>query len=402
MTTPPASRLPLWKRLVFTAVPVILLGATLEVGAVLVLRHTQGYDGRHLLHYVFDPYKNVLPTPNLVDLRGVRHESHGFRRDTDVSHAKPPGTYRIFLMGASTAYGLGGLWPHIQRDWPVLQSDQTIDHYLEEMLQDSLGVPVEVINAAIASVWMHHHLIYLNQTILGFDPDMILFLDGFNDWYMVDPSHDQFASYAYQETSAVIMGDPTLYSLAYMNSWWIFRTSAFAHLAIRSLRSAKALLISPPKNRTPVNVEEALAIHREVFGRTALKMIDRIAVLLHHEGIRAVFMQQPQLILERERSQMPEVERRLFEFNVASWLPGWEEFIHRAVPEVSRRVAETVAKDGQTYLDLTGILRQMDGQVFTDYAHLTPEANHVLAQRVFRHIMPMIRSDIGRVNRQPF
>jgi hypothetical protein len=390
------------KKIGFSVFLIVVIGLLLEGGSRLVLRYRDGFDGHHLMAYAFDPYKNVLPTPNYRDLRGLRINSQGFRRDSEVPRAKPPGTYRIFLMGGSTAYGTGGLWPHIQRKWPVLKNSETIDHYLEQMLNDSLGpTHVEVINAAIPSIWMHHHLIYLNQTILNFHPDMVLFLDGFNDWYFIDPNHDQFASYAYQETSRVIMGPPTLYSLAYMDAWWLYRKSALAHLVIEAARSAKWLVFPPPKNRQPLNVEQALAVHRTVFEHSALPMIDRIAVLLKHEGVHAVFMQQPQLILERGRTQMPAIEHRLFDFDVASWWPGWEEFMHRAVPETSERVRQVVQADGEAYLDLTGIFRDMQGQVFTDYAHLTPAANRLLATDVMQYILPTIRGDLHAAATHP-
>lgn len=398
MTQQPESpvRLSRAKRIGFTVVAVLLIAALLEGGARLILRFTQGYSGGPLMQYVFDPYKNILPTPNFVDLRGVRHNAQGFRREGAVTQEKTPGTYRIFLMGGSTAYGTGGLWTHIQNEWPVVLADsQTIDRYLESLLSDSLpGVRVEVINAAIPSIWTHHHLIYLNQTILRYYPDMVLLLDGFNDWYFIEPDHDQFDSYRYQNNAVAIMGPPTIGSLVYMNGWWWFRKSGFAHLTIRALRTAKTLLTPPPQNRDSVNIEEALANHRVVFERNALAMIDRIAVLLAHEGVHAVFLQQPQLILERERPNMPAIERELFEFDVASWMPGWEPFMHRAVPQASAMVAERVSASGQAYYDLTGIFRNAEGQVFTDYAHLTPDANRFLAAYVAQRILPTIRGDL--------
>ena len=98
---------------------------------------------------------------------------------------------------------------------PVLTNEQTIDHYLERSLQQAMpDRKVEVINAAITSTWTHHSLIYLNQSILKYDPDMGLFLDGFNDYFWYDRGHDQFDSYAYNMPSRSILGPPTLRSLA--------------------------------------------------------------------------------------------------------------------------------------------------------------------------------------------
>ena len=152
MSPPDARPLPLWKRVTFS---LILLAIVLAVGeglASLYLRAFRGYDGKHLYQYDFDPYKNILPTANYVDTRGIRHNAQGFRRDEDVPLEKPAGTYRIFLMGASTAYGMGGLWPHLQTKFEVLKNSETIDAYLQQQLRAALpGRNIEVINAAINS-----------------------------------------------------------------------------------------------------------------------------------------------------------------------------------------------------------------------------------------------------------
>jgi len=376
-------RLPLWKKVLFSGILAVLVLGSLEVAAQLYLRTAKGYAGESFLQYEFDPYKNIHPVRDWVDTRGVRHNSQGFRRDGDVSRQKPPETLRIFLMGASTAYGTGGLWPHIQREFEVLDNSETIDAFLERMLSDRLTYDsVEVINAAIPSVWTHHHLIYLNQTILGYDPDLILFLDGLNDHFYYDPSHDQFARYAYTEASHVIMGPPTFYAWVRMNAWWLFRKSAFAHVAIRAGQGLMTVIRGQPELR-PIEVEQALGNLEWVFERNALAMIERNALLLQHEGVPAIFMLQPMLILERERlGAMPAVEQELFAFNVDATEPNYEAYIRRATPIVARKVRETVEPLGGTFLDLTEIYEGASEQIFTDYAHLTPLGNRILAERI--------------------
>ena len=80
----------------------------------------------------------------------------------------------------------------------MLPNDSTIDAFLERELGAQFpGTKIEVINAAITSTWTHHHLIYLNQRIIGYQPDMVLFLDGYNDFYFFNRDHDQFDSYGY-------------------------------------------------------------------------------------------------------------------------------------------------------------------------------------------------------------
>jgi len=384
------SRISNWKVALLVILLLTVVAAGLEFGARLYLRETHGYDGEHLYQFAFDPYKNILPSPNYVDTRGIRHNSKGFRRSTEVNLTKPSGTYRIFLMGGSTAYGIGGLWPHIDTRYPVLKNSETIDAYLEQALSSALpGWKIEVINAAITSTWTHHNLIYLNQTILKYHPDMVLFLDGFNDYYYYDDGHDQFTSYSYNLPSQVILGEPTIYSLAYANGWWLFRKSALAHMLARGA-SNLGLLLSPRPVQHPIDVEQAVAIQQRIFSANAFKMEERCGLILQAEKVIPVFMLQPMLILERDR-RLTDVERRLFEFNGKSYLPNYEAFIARAVQYVRTRLSEMAPRVGGAFIDLTGIFKDVDGQIYTDYAHLTPEGNKLAAQFIAERILPLIR-----------
>jgi len=377
-----AATLPRWKKVLFSLVLFLIIAGTLEGAAQIYLRVARGYAGGAFLQYEFDPYKNINLARNWRDTRGVTHNAQGFRRVEEVELNKPDGTFRIFLMGASTAYGLGGLFPHLQTEFAVLDNSETIDAYLEELLADQLPYAhVEVINAGIPSVWTHHSLIYLNQRILHYEPDMILFLDGFNDHYQYEAWYDQFDSYAQTEQASDIMGPPTLSALIRMNGWWLFRKSAFVHVAVRAAGELKTMLANrgaPP----PIDLDSALAQLEVNFRNNALKMIERNALILQHEEIPTIVMLQPLLILEREHlGRMPPIERELFDFN-AGWQGNHEEFMRRATPIISNLIGETVEPLDADFLDLTGLYDESEGQIFTDYAHLTPEGNRILANRV--------------------
>lgn len=390
---PPPTNLPFWKKVLFGTVVLAIVAVALEVLGQVFMRVARGYDGGEFLQYEFDAYKNIQLSRNWVDTRGVvTHNAQGFRRTENVSREKPEGTFRIFLMGASTAYGLGGLFPNVQTDHAFLDNTETIDAYLEDMLQEQLDFEgIEVINAGIPSVWTHHHLIYLNQTILGYDPDLILFLDGWNDHFFTDRSHDQFASYAQTEQAGTIMGPATFSSLVRMNGWWIFRKSAFAHVAIRAAQNANTALFGGER-AGPVQVDQAVEDVQWVFERNALKMIERNALLLQHEQIPAIFFLQPILILERHNlARMPKVEQELFAF-MDAWRENYEEFMLRAVPFISDRIEATVTPLGGRYVDLTDIYRDAHEQVYTDYVHLTPYGNRLVAERMAREILALVSS----------
>lgn len=375
-----------------------VMGATLEWGARAYLRAKKGYDGRHLYQFTFDPYKNIANTPGFVDTRGVANNLAGFRRSTEVAPEKPAGVFRIFLMGASTAYGLGGLWPHIDDRYPVLKNSETIDAYLESALTAAFpGQSFEVINAAVTSTQTHHNLIYLNQTILKYDPDMVIFLDGFNDYFYFDEGHDQFADYTYTLPSLVILGEPNVYSLAYANGWWLFRKSAFIHILAMGARNLR-LALKGKGPRHPIDVARAARVHEQVFRANALKMEERCGLILQREGVIPVFALQPLLILERNRGGMVGTERELFEFNVSSYLPNYEPLMHLAVGTVRRAMPAMATSVGGEFIDLTTIFDDTQGQVFTDYAHLTPLGNRIVADTLAGRIVPLVKQRMGTVH----
>jgi hypothetical protein len=388
--------LPAWKRRLFTAILLLIVFAIGEAGANVFLRITRGYDGTHLYQYDYDPYKNILPARNYVDTRGIQHNVQGFRRATYVTERKPAGTIRVFVMGGSTAYGLGGLWPHIQRDFEVIKNSETIDAYLERDLQRAFpNNKVEVINAAITSTWTHHSFIYINQTILKFHPDLVFFLDGYNDYFFYEPDHDQFSSYGYSMPAQTIMGTPTIKSLLYANGWWLFRKSALIHLVGRALLVGKQL-VTPKPEQPPIQIDSALPALDRTFRRSALKMHRRSGMILHDEGVIPVFAVQPMLIFERARyASMSPIEKKLFDFNVTSMRPHAEELYVRGLPILHAAEAAMSREIGAEYMDLTGIYAGQTAQMFTDYTHLTPRANEILAGYVAERIQPLLAARIA-------
>jgi lysophospholipase L1-like esterase len=392
----PQIELPRWKRVLFSVIVLLLVYGVLEGAASLYLRMARGYDGTHLYEFDFDPYKNIAPASNFVDVRGVRHNSQGFRRDSDVNPVKPSGTYRIFLMGGSTAYGTGGLWPHLQREFAVIPNEKTISAYLERKLQDSLpGVKVEVINAAITSTWTHHHLIYLNQRILKFQPDMVLFLDGYNDEYFFDPSHDQFRDFLYTTQASTIMGPPTVGALVQANAWWAYRKSPLAFVTMRALRQLKTM-VTPRRPPRPLQVDSALAGLQQVFPNNALKMHRRSGLILRDENVVPVFMLQPMLALERGHKPLTPMEQKLFDFDLQANRPNYEAYAHRAAQYIASQ-EQTMAKEiGGEFIDLTGIYAAVPEQIYTDYVHLTPAGNERLAAFVAQRLLPVITRDASR------
>jgi hypothetical protein len=374
--------------------------AILEVGSYAYLRAFRGYDGVHLLNYEFDPYKNLRLAPNFHDTRGVHHNAQGFRRNEDTPTAKPAGTLRVFLMGASTAYGLESLSKFGSEQYSLIRNDETIDYFLERYLAEALPASrVEVINAAVTSFLSHHHLIYLNEKILKFDPDMVIFLDGFNDYFQFTKGYDQFRDYAYQERAHGMLGEPTLRAWFYYTGWWLFRKSHSANLIGRAGRNLWYAL-GTPRERGSIDVDQALLNLRENAEKNFVRMIERNGLVLRHEGVTGVFALQPEIAFEQQKTFSP-LEQLIYDEMANHWLVNYIEFKNRARPIVLEYMNAAAAESGAMVLDLTDIYGAISEDIFTDYCHLTPLGNRILAEYVGERILPALQARGTDANGRP-
>jgi hypothetical protein len=69
--------------------------------------------------------------------------------------------------------------------------------------------------------------------------------------------------------------------------------------------------------------------------------------------------------------------------------------MHRAVPRLAAIEDSALADVGGEFIDLTSIFRDTHGQIFTDYAHLTPSGNEILASVVTERIRPLLAADLN-------
>ncbi len=122
-----------------------------------------GYEHKGPLKLALHPYAVYSNFPNQsadhfsIDERGFRTNGHGFQHE---------GKKRVLLVGGSTAFGTG------------LENDrETVAAQLSRLLD------VEVINAAVIGHGSGQELSYLLTELVNFEPDVVLALDGWNDYY---------------------------------------------------------------------------------------------------------------------------------------------------------------------------------------------------------------------------
>ena len=378
------------KKKIFTTVLIVftLVAAfgVLELVSRFYVKRVRGLDFVYLRHE-YDAYRNHRLRPN-YQFQGIRHNSQGFRRDRDIMVPKPSGTYRIFLMGASVAYGVDPAYPYPRFcDNDQIANQETVDFYLEGYLNQRFPeLRFEVINAAVTGYWTHHHLIYLIQRVLNFEPDMVLFLDGHADYYHYRVGYDQFASYYYSGKHMIdMLNDPSVSTVFYFFLEWASQESYFLYAlkTMLNLRYQKEAVTAP----TPKDPDDIVATYKQVAKKNFLRMVKYISIILREEGIKAVFLLQPELILKQDKP-FTDTEHHLLQMTLGRSVPD----INRLKSHTVELMEETTSRYGGVFLDLTNVFSGVSEQAYTDYAHLTPAGNKLLAEYVGDRLVPLINN----------
>jgi len=116
-----------------------------------------------------DPITGISqPIPNQHS-QTININSYGFRGQ-EILMEKPEDTYRIFVVGGSTTFG-------------IRSPDQnTIPGHLQQNLNEiNFDKKIEVINAGIGAITSSDELQLVNTKIVQFEPDLIIIYDGNND-----------------------------------------------------------------------------------------------------------------------------------------------------------------------------------------------------------------------------
>jgi lysophospholipase L1-like esterase len=366
--------------------------AVAEYGARKVVYGQLGSPS-HRTELIMDRWAAFRNNPNYKE-DGVRVNAEGFRRDQDVSVAKPRDEIRIFLLGGSVAYGAETLYPEIDEHWRRLDNKETIDHYLENRLNSAFPAKHwEVINAAVKGYVLGQDLALFLSTLQPYRPDYLILLDGVNDMFRMlrfSENDDTYVEAGFGEEFDGLT-KPGSMSLRFMASTWLLNNSALYRsiresvaqrhrIAARRERYRKSAARSPATfaSLTPEeqNQYQAAASRLDNY----LRPVRQIHLLAMLEGTQAVFVLQPQMA--GTRKPLTGIEARLFDY----WtrLEPLDVYGLRTLyPQLSGRLTAAAASEGYRFVDLTSVFDHANVQTFTDYCHLTPAGNQIIADAIF-------------------
>jgi lysophospholipase L1-like esterase len=168
-------KLPLHKRLLFGLVYALFMIVTLAIVGEVALRVLPLGKFRSAPFRQYDPQLGVSLIPNMdvIHSRGcftghVVTNRWGFR-DRDRTLEKPPGEFRIALVGDSVVEGV-----HVN-------PDQVMNIQMEKLLQQQGYKNVEVLNFGIEGIGTTQELIMYKERIRQFHPDLVILTVSDND-----------------------------------------------------------------------------------------------------------------------------------------------------------------------------------------------------------------------------
>jgi lysophospholipase L1-like esterase len=339
-------------------------------------------------------------------------DEHGFLHDTPITREKPPGTFRIFLMGGSTAFGAGqNIRYHTVHAYPdgLYAYPSSIAGRLQGFLQThNPAVHYEVINAAGYERRIHQSLIQYIETLSQFQPDLIINLDGMNDVYSLVTGtpfadveqHLPFYVQLYEGQHSLLKYSSTYYVLSTAYSKWVNRqrsaepaptnsaptnaASPSSGATLSAGENSGHAYYERSKDRYHKNAERLLQIVRQYFA------------VLKADHTPSVFVLQPLLNRKKENKHLSEIERELAEVMVPVGPDTGGSVDQCALllsyfydDFLSDALRKTAKEFGVPYVDLNAEIASIgsDVEFYTDYCHLTPEGNRRVAEILGRAIL---------------
>jgi hypothetical protein len=376
----------------------ITFGATEFIAKTMV----NNFDNPRSVGYLYNAYRGHELNPN--DGSGL-HSIDGFRSDHVINKVKPSDVFRVFVMGGSALYGIGsgGIYP----SHSALPNDKTITAFLEARINAELDKRgevrrVEIINAGVTAYETFQHLVYANETLIDYDPDLFIFVDGFNDWFRADPTYNAWKNYWYSSVMMTpYLNHPSILIGAYQFSHSLASYSNFAELLFRVLHvRVRAVFAEESKKRWEravpqlgPNLPEAERMYAK---RTFLLSYQQIATLSTSIGAQnpLVFLQ-PVVTFE-DRNTLSEPDREIYDITSMAHpsFKSWEN-IRALLPGLFR------SEDLEFHdIGRIGGSAEMGNQLYIDYCHLSSKGSQRVAELMYPSVMRRIESWLGGRDRE--
>jgi hypothetical protein len=361
----------------------IALLATLVIGAAEVgLRVRRQWIASHLQvppqddpRFVADHMLRLRNRPSYgYESEGVHytHNSLGLR-GPEITRAKPPGVWRVVIVGGSTVYG-------------ALSDDQdTISQQLEAILRQQLGWNVQVINGGVPGYEALREVAFACSDLLDLQPDVIVDLDGLNDVF-----YGTLAEWPAQVATDQIgmLADGRCPEIPAMVDATMFPRGLLEHQAQmlyrdRRLAAFKLFHLKPPVTPRVVS-ERIVALHASSLGLLARSG--------REQGSAVIVALQP--LVATGHKPLSSAESAAIDFEGYWDVGGWAELAGIMYSRFAPTTALAVAAEGGTFVDLSGVF---DAETGTTYAEDAVHYTRLGNQRLAEALAPLIHQTLSQL-----
>jgi len=301
-------------------------------------------DMQKLEYQYLERYRWIEPNQHYPTLNT---NSFGFRGPEFVKE-KPPDTYRIFIIGGSTAFSVG-----------ATSDETTIAGYLQKMYDESdLKGKIQVINAGVGGAYSFEENNIIKEYLLQFEPDLIIGYDGANDARYRDieemPHYKKNWSFG-----LFTMADLTFYRTPFVLNDFIFK---------------------PYREATDYYPE-----YSEIVADNWKRRWLDICKLGNENGFSTIVT--VQVILVTTGKQLSKDEVTYLKGNV------WENTTRNILATMSGFLPEMNKSCAQTG-DLRNIFDNYSEPLFFDDAHVTDRGDEIIAESLFEISYPVVKNKI--------
>lgn len=373
-SVPAPRRLPLWKKLLFASLPIVVILLLIE-GACRIFSTREPEDVALRWRYLqqFHPFLGIHRRPSGKKVLDDRYGRRTFTtnrlglRGEELEERKPKGTFRICCLGGSTTEN------------EFVDDSETYCALVQNLLRREAGnAQVEVVNAGCATYCTAHTLINFALRICELDADLITVYHGINDLVPgmcpgFEPDYSHF--YRFYHTVGAAQTDLRLAVTTPLDpvlDWsatYRFCKRQFARQARSQIREPKTFR-GPPKSR--VSGPGPATFERN------LRAIVRLA---GSHGAKVLLCTFPYSL----RENMSAAERS----NLGGF--GWSKFltVEGVIDGLQRHnvIVQRLAHEENTLLcDLDRAVPK-DFEHFFDSCHLRPKGQRLVAEALCNAIL---------------
>ena len=373
----------------------------IEGWVTIVYPEGRGYLGKFFEHDPHSIWKQKVRGKHIDEVHWPHISNNlGLRRVEDTKLKKPKGTYRILFMGGSAAWGLSS-------------GRETIDFFLENLIkQDYPNTKIEVLNASAVGYKSYQHLIRYNTFLRFLEPDMVIVMDGHNDFYRIYDPVTEYYDNQYSEilwpiydkslaaTALIVARNLGEFSNAF-NLLYTWGATQYSMRAVAKTERDTALDTSMYNLGTETGFEQFKKDYTQSFKSTIMQLYRDIHSILARDNIDFVIASQPELIL-RDKKFMTPGEKSYYDWYVTrvgrkNFVKDWEA-IYKVFPGILEEAADEM--NNTIYLDLQELTRTFIGKpegLLADYCHPTDEGNKYIAEIFYAHIQNTLEKKIGNL-----